>query len=216
VILAPNPEQVRPLAPRPFAVLAILGLVLGAVACTILPASLPFASGAEPTAIPLARCSADPTLVCVVTFGISPPDEMLVAILLPFGGFTNIRMTLEYDGQQVPYSCSSLPGFPERFSCTGPQVPLGSAVRLTIRTGAANTLLARGEFVVAGLALPTVARGGTPLPLESASPLSPTAALSLTPLPFQTPGTTFPGVGTGTSTLPVQTVLPLRPGYPNP
>lgn len=163
----------RSLARRFLVVALVLCLAVMAVACGVLPPSLSLGTRlATPTVIPLGRCNADPTLICVITFGLAPPDQMLVAVLLPFGGFSDIVMTVEHDGQQLAYPCSALPGFPDRFTCTGPQVPLGAAVRLSVRTGSDKTLLARGDFVVAGLALPTLALGGTPLPAETSTPVA--------------------------------------------
>jgi hypothetical protein len=111
----------------------------------------------------------DSGIVCIVTFGVEPPDNMLIAIRAPLGGFQELRLTVERNGAQTAYPCQASADFPNEFSCTGPIIPLGSTLRINVLAGPAGTLLASGEFRLTAMALPTVAVG-TPPALGTAYP----------------------------------------------
>jgi hypothetical protein len=120
--------------------------------------------GATATPLPLSSCDDNLGIICVVTFGIQPPDKMLVAIHVALGGLKEIRTEIEYNGARTEYPCSSSPEFPGNFYCTGPQIPLGSRIRINVFTPATKATLASGEFTVTALAMPTVPLGTLPPP----------------------------------------------------
>jgi hypothetical protein len=111
----------------------------------------------------------DSGILCVVTFGLEPPDKMTIAILVPLGGFREIQVHVESNGARTAYDCRAAADSPRNFSCTGPGIPLGSTMRIDVSAGTAGTLIASGDFVLTALAVPTVALG-TPPSLGTAYP----------------------------------------------
>jgi hypothetical protein len=102
-------------------------------------------------------------VLCIITFGIEPPDQMLIGVLLPLGGLEDIRVDVEYDGNTTAYTCRPSAEFQRTFYCTGPQIPLGSTVRIQISIGNRMVPVASGEFVLTAFALPTVSVGVPPV-----------------------------------------------------
>ena len=145
-------------------ILVVGGIVVAAAgACA--PSRL-FGSriGPTPTPLALSRCDVNAGIVCVVTFGIEPPDKMLIAILVPLGGFQEIHVDVEYKGTKSAYPCDASAAFPRNFNCTGPSIPLGSTLRIDVLTGKPEIVLASGDFVLTALALPTIGAGTLPAP----------------------------------------------------
>ena len=140
-----------PSATTPRQMLVILGVAL-AVSCS------PRGSGVEPTATPLAlsRCAKAPGILCIATFGMMPPDRMLVAVSTPVGGLSDLRLRVSYQGSVTAFPCTPSGDFPNSFDCTGPQIPLGSTIRIDVLTEGVDTVLASGEFFLAGFAVPTM------------------------------------------------------------
>lgn len=146
---------------RPAALpLVLLVLVIAGTACRP-PAAHPEPA---PTPLPLARCDDNSGIICLVTFGVEPPNEMLVAIHVALGGFKEIRTEIVYDGSRADYPCRSSAEFPGNFHCTGPQVPLGSRIRVEVFTAGTRIILAAGEFTLTAFAMPTVPVGTLPPP----------------------------------------------------
>jgi len=135
--------------------------------------------------IVLSRCNADLTVLCLATFGIEPPDQLLIVLQGSLGLPDDLEMRVTHAGREFSFSCEPAELSPTTFYCTGPQVPLGSSIGIEVSATQTSTLLARGEFVLAGLALPTVSVGGVP---------SPTPLPTMTARPTRTPipGTAYP------------------------
>jgi len=85
---------------------------------------------------------------------------MLIAIRLALGGLDEVEAVVESNGQKRTYVCHASAELPRDFYCTGPQIPLGSRVRIEIFTPPSKTTLASGDFVLTAFALPTVPIGG--------------------------------------------------------
>jgi hypothetical protein len=145
-------------------ILVVSGIAVAAAGACALPTLLRSGIAPAPTPLALSRCDVSSGIVCVVTFGVEPPDKMLVAILVPLGGFQEIHVDVGYRGTKTAYPCQTSVGFPRNFNCTGPSIPLGSTIRIDVLTGKGVTLLASGEFVLTALALPTVGVVTLPAP----------------------------------------------------
>jgi hypothetical protein len=96
-----------------------------------------------------------------------------------------ISMRVKHDADVLGFICQPAELSPTTIYCTGPQVPLGSSIGIEVFATQAQILLASGDFVLSGLALPTVSVGGVP---------SPTPLPTLTARPTRTPipGTAYP------------------------
>jgi len=115
-------------------------------------------AGPNSTATPLAlsRCAEASGILCVATFGIMPPDQMLVAVTAPVGGLSDIQLRVTHQGATSVFPCTASVDFPDSFNCTGPQVQLGSTIRIEVIVVGTDVVLASGDFFLAGFAVPTV------------------------------------------------------------
>jgi hypothetical protein len=127
--------------------------------------------GPGPTATPLAlsRCAEASGILCIATFGMMPQDQMLIAVTAPVGGLSDIRLKVTHLGIISDFSCVASSDFPDSFNCTGPQVPLGSSIRVQVIAVGTDVILAGGDFFLAGFAVPTV-QLETPAPTGTAYP----------------------------------------------
>jgi hypothetical protein len=103
---------------------------------------------------------------------------MLIVLQGSLGFPQELKLRVKHRESQLSFSCQPAELSPTTFYCTGPQVPLGSSIGIEVLAMQTSTLLARGDFVLAGLALPTVSVGGVP---------SPTPLPTLTARPTRTP-----------------------------
>jgi hypothetical protein len=145
-------------------ILVLTGLLVGAAGACAFPTLLRPGNPFTPTPLALSRCDVDSGILCVVTFGMEPPDRMKIAILVPLGGIQEIHVYVESNGARTPYACHAAAASPRSFSCIGPSIPLGSTIRIDVSAGTAGTVVASGDFVLTALALPTVALGTPPSP----------------------------------------------------
>ena len=137
-----------------------------AVGCSPSPGAGP-SSTATPLA--LARCAEASGILCIGTFGMMPQDQMLIEVTTPVGGLSDIRLRVTHLGMVSEFSCLASPDFPDSFNCTGPQVPLGSTLRIEVLAAGADAVVARGDFFLAGFGIPTV-QLETPPPPGTAYP----------------------------------------------
>jgi hypothetical protein len=187
--------------------LALSALLLAA--CSLSP--LRFLTGSRATAQPvitLARCDDREDVLCLVTFGLEPPDQMLIVLRASPGLPEALEAVVTYKDEPRPYPCERAEPSLTAIYCSGPQPPLGSSMRIEVYATEQRTLLAAGDFVLMALALPTVSGGGTP---------NPTASPQLFPTPTRTSGP----VRLSPTPSPRGTAAPTRtpgPGtaYPNP
>ena len=152
-----------------------------AVACSRLASAIAIAlamgcspwQGASPdstaTPLALARCAEASGILCVATFGIMPQHQMLIAVTAPVGGLSDIRLRVMHLGSASDFSCVTSPDFPDSFNCTGPQVPLGSTIKIEVLIAGADAVVASGDFFLAGFGIPTVQLEPPP-PLGTAYP----------------------------------------------
>ena len=146
--------------------LALSTLVLAA--CAISPFRLFTANHATPPpVITLARCDDRQDVLCLVTFGLEPPDSMLMVLRASPGLPEALEAVVTYKDEPLSYPCEYADPSLSIIYCSGPQLPLGSSMHIEIFATEEHTLLASGDFVLTALALPTVFVGGTPAPAAS-------------------------------------------------
>ena len=188
----------------------ILSLGAGAVflaACSLSPFRL--FTGGRPTVQPpieLRRCDDVQDVLCLITFGIEPPDEMLILLLTVPDLPENLEIAVTHNDEELGFACIRTAESPTVVYCTGPQIPLGSTVLIEVFAVDEEVLLASGEFTLTAFALPTVPAGGLELPTPGA--LIPGQA-TRTPIPGGTPlpGTAYPN----TTAAPPRNSPPISP-----
>jgi hypothetical protein len=136
--------------------------------------------------IELKRCDDVQDVLCLVTFGLEPPDKMLILLLAVPGLPEDLAVTVTRNDEKIPFTCIRTEESPTVVYCTGPQIPLGTTVLIEVIAVEEQVLLASGEFTLTAFALPTVPGGGVEIP---------TAGAILTPRDTRTPfaGTPIPG-----------------------
>lgn len=157
------------------AALLLLGSCLG-----IQIPFLPSGSAVTPTPAALSRCEPNPSTLCLLSFGIQPPYEMLITFFVPPDSPGDFYVRVTYGETRALYQCLTVKDIPTSHYCTGAQVPLGTSIHIELLATRGNALLAHGDFVLNGLALPTPAGGSLSSSTSSAPP-------TLGPLPTQTP-----------------------------
>lgn len=172
----------------------ILSLIAGALfmaACSLAPLRLFSAGRSTPQPpIELRRCDDVQDVLCLVTFGIEPPDKMLILLLTVPGLPEELAMTVTRNDERISFGCITTEDSPTIVYCTGPQIPLGTTVLIEVTAVEERVLLASGEFTLTAFALPTVQAGGVELPTPGAilTPRGTRTPLAGTPLP----GTAYP------------------------
>ena len=160
--------------------LIIASLLLGG--CQIGRLRITFPGRATETPpIVLEWCDEARDVLCVLSFGLEPPDEMVILLLASPGLPPDLEARAAWDGESAPYPCVATSVDETLFACTGPLIPLGTSVHIDVYTADGQTRLASGDFVLKALALPTVGAGVD---------APPTAPFILTPRPTRTPGGT--------------------------
>lgn len=160
-------------------------------ACALSPLSL-LSDGrsTQQPPIELKRCDDAEDVLCVLTFGIEPPDQMLILMLTVPGLPEELAVSVIRDSDEMAYSCIAPVESPTVVYCTGPQIPLGSTVTIEVFAVEEQMLLATGRFVLTAFAMPTVPASGAQLPTPGAA-LTPQGTRRLmdgTP----TPATAYP------------------------
>jgi hypothetical protein len=145
---------------------------------------LPFGNAVSPTPAVLSRCEPNPSTLCLLSFGIQPPYEMLITFFVPPESPSDFYVRVTYGEMRALYKCVTVKDIPTSHYCTGAQIPLGTSIGIEILATQGNALLAEGDFVLNGLAFPTPA-GGSPSSSTSAAPTA------LSTLPAQTPTATL-------------------------
>jgi hypothetical protein len=171
----------------PIEIVLALGMCLAAACSLTSLRLLPPPGPTPPAVLTLSRCDDVRDVLCLVTFGLEPPDRMLIVLLSTPGMPEELDAVVRHAAEELRFPCEATAASPAVYYCTGPQLPLGSTIQIEVHATSAGTLLASGEFVIAAFALPTVPTGGIELPTPSST---------MTPRPTRTP---LPG-----------------PGYPNP
>ena len=151
--------------------LVVCGLLLAA--CTIGPFrfSIPGQLTPQP-AIVLRWCDEARDVLCVLSFGLEPPGQMLIVLIASPGLPADLEAKAAWNGETGSYPCDASNANATILACAGPLIPLGSGVHIEVAADDGKTLIAAGDFVLNALALPTVSAGGE---------LPPTDAVSMTP-----------------------------------
>ena len=186
-------------------VLATVAMLV--TACAIVPFQIsPLGRATAAPPIALARCDEVQDVFCLVSFGLEPPDQMVI-VLLAFPGLpAELGALVTHDHGTLPYPCEAAKESPAVYYCTGPQLPLGSSIYIEVYVMEHRTLLASGKFVLNAFALPTVPLDGVELPTPSVlmtarptrTPMfgltltSPPPSISARPTQTQTPGASYP------------------------
>ena len=151
----------------------------------------------------ISLCDQDPRGLCVITFGSTLPDLMVINFQLPEEDYPVFQVKGLNRGVIYEYPCTVAEEVPTSVYCTGPRTPLGEYIEIEVYSVEENSLLARGKIFISAIMVWTPSGIlNTPSPDES---LTATAAT----------GTTIP---TETFTIPTQIfVTPiLGTAYPNP
>jgi hypothetical protein len=150
---------------RPHLTAALAALALMLAACVILPEALfSFRRPTPQPAIPLKRCDEVEDVLCLITFGIQPPDQMIIVLLTTPGLPEDLEVFVTHGDERHNYACAAVELSPTVVYCAGPQLPLGARVQIDVQAVSERTLLASGEFVLTAFAVPTVLMGGVELP----------------------------------------------------
>jgi hypothetical protein len=123
--------------------------------------------GPTATPLPLSRCAQASGILCIATFGMMPQDQMLIAVTAPVGGLSDIRLRVTHRGIASDFPCVASPDYPDSFNCTGPQVALGSTIRIEVLAAGADAVVASGDFFLAGFGIPTVQLETPPPPVTA-------------------------------------------------
>lgn len=169
------------------AMLLLGALLLGA--CTIGPLRISIPGRAtQQAAIVLRWCDQARDVLCVLGFGLEPPDQMLILLLASPGLPAELEARAVWNVDSGLYPCEPTNAAATLLACTGPLIPLGSSVHVEVAAADAGALIASGDFILNALALPTVPAGAE---------LPPTDAVTITPRSTRTPAPTrTPGPGT--------------------
>jgi len=145
-------------------------VILLTAACSYSPFRFWAAYQATPQpAIPLERCDDYRDALCLVTFGLEPPAEMSIVLLTTAGLPAELELVVAHGADRQSYVCDAREEADTVLTCRGPQISLGTTVRIDVYTAEERVLLASGEFVLTAFALPTVPLDGIELPTLSAT-----------------------------------------------
>ncbi len=189
----------RPRATAPS--FALLGLVLAG--CSILSLG---PAGATTQPIQLARCDANPSALCLQSFGLDQ-NQLLITFYFPAAGNSGFYLKVSQPGSTTRYPCTIAETSSSIMYCRGPLIDLGTAIQIDLYTTAGRSPLAAGEFTLVDLALPTLpyANEGT---FPALTPLPPTPTQATLPVGTQV---TLPAGTQATLASPTQGTA-----YPNP
>ena len=153
--------------------------------------------------------SENPSVLCVVSFGLDTNNRMLVNFISPDPSLPSFYLKIQHGETSNRYDCAALKSVPTSVYCTAAPVGLGDSIDIEVYSSKGDTLLAKGTFVIAAFALPT------PLVVESTAPSEPTQT-PIPGFPTLTPTPTFTlGLPTQTPTITIQaTQTPIPYSYP--
>jgi hypothetical protein len=192
----------------------LLAATFAMVACLGLPSSwLPVGQPTSPPPAVLERCDPNPLVLCLVSFGIREPDQLLINLFVPPELPRDLSLIVKYKEEASTYSCASEPSLRTTVYCTGSQLPLGATISIEVLARQESVVLAGGDFVLSALELPTVpVSDSTAAVRPGITPLAPKPSLTPAASLTRSIGGTPPTAGT---TLPSKTP-PAGTAYPNP
>lgn len=170
-------------------------------ACSFNPLALLGSGRSKSPPILLDRCDRGQVAICLVTFGIEPPDKMLIELLAAASVDGQLDVVVTHKGEDLPFACMAADEGNTLFYCTGKQLPLGSALHIEVYAVQGRALLASGDFQVNAFELPELPLGGTPFPEPSLASIG-----RVTRTPFA--GTAYPNSMQAATRSPTATRTP--------
>ncbi len=187
--------------------------ILWMAACSLVPFLTSPTTG--PTTPEISRCGANPTSLCLASFGLdNAGNNMLISFFVPSSSTTDFYLKIQLDTDTYTYQCQVAENFASSVYCTGEKIPLGSSIDIGIYSSKGNALIAQGTFVVNAVALPTPI---IVIPTTGTNEIPPVATLLTGTNETSTTATSLPA-GTMIVTPPriaTKTPTPINP-YPNP
>lgn len=114
----------------------------------------PTSTASQPI-LEITYCGANPSGLCVVSFGVETENRMLFNFISPDLSFPDFYLKIRWHGGESIYECQRVKGFPTSIYCVGAQIPLGEKIELEVFSKTEGYLIAKGNLVISSLALPT-------------------------------------------------------------
>jgi len=145
----------------------------------------------------ITACDADPSVLCVVSFGVDNLNRMVINFQLPSEDYGSFYVKARHGETVSVYPCQALEDAPTSAFCTGERTPLGEPIEVEVYSTDGDLLIAQGTLIVSAVALPTAAQltdTPTPGPETPTAEVTPTATGQVEPpnppraTPTLTPG----------------------------
>lgn len=111
----------------------------------------------KPLVTEVTMCDVDDSGLCIVTFGANNLDRMVINFQLPDAEYPAFYIKASNRGIVNVYSCevSETVSTHVYLDCTGIRTPLGETINIEVYATDGDTLIARGEFIVSAILLPS-------------------------------------------------------------
>jgi hypothetical protein len=139
------------------------------------------------------RCAASQAVPCLDSFGLDR-DQLLITFMMPAANATDFHLNVRQGNLTVRYPCNVVENSSTSIYCTGPQIPLGTAIEIELYTQNGKLPLARGTFTINGIGLPNPGTAASALPALTL-PASTALPSTTSPLKTPVPGTAYPNPG---------------------
>jgi hypothetical protein len=125
----------------------------------------------------ITACDADPSVLCVVSFGVDNLNRMVINFQLPSEDYGSFYVKARHGETVSVYPCQVLESAPTSAFCTGERTPLGEPIEVKVYSTDGDLLIAQGTLIISAVALPTaVQMTDTPTP----GPETPTVEVTST------------------------------------
>ena len=114
----------------------------------------PTSTASQPI-LEITYCGANPSGLCVVSFGVETENRMLVNFISPDLSFPDFYLKIRWHRGESIYECQRVKGFPTSIYCVGAQIPLGEKIELEVFSKTEGYLIAKENLVISSLAFPT-------------------------------------------------------------
>ncbi|CAG1009801.1 hypothetical protein ANAEL_03855 [Anaerolineales bacterium] len=171
---------------RTFIILGAIGLVVFVLFwVVVLTLAVKFVRGlsadkVEAPVVEMTLCDEDSSGLCVVNFGTNSLNRMVINFLLPDEEYAAFYVKAKNRDTVGVYTCEVDKSDSTAARCTGLRTPLGETIDLEVYTTDGDTLIARGTFLVAALAIPT------PISQPTVGPATATEEPVVTEVPYMT------------------------------
>jgi len=149
------------------------------------------AQSSQPAA-EIGLCDAQPTELCIISFGREGAGKGLVIIHVPGPDFPDFYMKIVRGDTESGYECARVQAVSNLVTCTGDEILLGEVIEVRIHSKDDDRLLAIGQLTVPFLAIAAPA-GRTPTPTATGSAAAPTPRRTATPIRSYPNPTPSPG-----------------------